>query len=796
MAGINTTISIIDRATEALRRISASTNGVTDSMNRANKATSTAFDNSHIPELQQDMLNAATSVSQIADSANDATVVIIQMSEASNMAAENAEKIENAIDRATGSVEENNNEARKLPENYKDAASEADNLNSVLGKVLSTAMLIKGVSFVSDWVNTSIDLANTQQKVEQQLKNVLKNTVSPESIDVQTQTTANEIVSRSTNTQNNVVENYLQNVETVYTEVEQPELNDLMVKVNADTSPVDDAFERIKEKAAQLQSVTIYGDEAYLAGAAELSTYIQDTDALMVALDTLSNYAAGMSGGAELDATAMTDYATQLGKVFMGAYDGIKKKGFELTDVQKEVIERGNDMQKALILSQVINESWDGLAQDMANLPSGQIVQFQNAWGDFREEIGQRLQPAIGNLFATMNDHMPQIEELIGKGIGLVEGVINGVTNLIDAAGEFYDYVSDNWSTIGPIVTAIAIAVGACAAAMGVYTVATKLATAAQAIWSSTAVQAATAVAASIAAATLAVTLYDNVTIDGANNSYTALGVVAGAWAAVTGAIWNGVLLVAQVVGTVLTGIWNAVASVANFVGNVFTNPVGSVIKLFVDMADVVLGVLQGIAEAIDWVFGSELASGIQGWRDDMYAFWEDEWSGNEEFAPKIDQMNLSKTIQSYGAQIDEWAVNAYNWGDDFTKKFSAQSKEDVNKELEDIMNNMQQAPNNPYEGMTAEQMLEEINKLNGTAEDVKNNTASSTDLSEILRLLRDISEREAINKFTTAEVKLDIGGITQNVNSREDIGSLADYIASQLEEAVSITASKSNYAF
>ncbi len=836
MAGINTTISIIDRATEALRRISASTNGVTDSMNRANKATSTAFDNSHIPELQQDMLNAAASVSQIADNANEATVVIIQMSEASNMAAENAEKIENAIDRATGSVEENNNEARKLPENYKDAASEADNLNSVLGKVLSTAMLIKGVSFVSDWVNTSIDLANTQQKVEQQLKNVLANSIPEQtasvyienqsrteetirqSTELATQSRIDETVTRTTDTINratteNFIENvvtdsylrnvenvttdsYLRNVETKYSEAEIPEIEDINIRIDADTSPVEDAFEKIKAKASQLQSITMYGDEAYIAGAAELSTYIQDMDALMIAMDTLANYAAGMSGGAELDSTAMTDYATQLGKVFTGAYDGIKKKGFELTDVQKEVIERGNDMQKALILSQVINESWEGLAKDMANLPSGQIAQFQNAWGDFREEIGERLQPAVGNLFATLNEHMPQIHEVIGKGTDLIIGVIDGISNLIDAAGEFYDYVSDNWSTIGPIVTAIAIAVGACAAAMGIYTVATKLATAAQAIWSSTAVQAATAVAASIAAATLAVTLYDDVTIDGANNSYTALGIVAGAWAAVTGAIWNGVLLVAQVVGTVLTGIWNAVASVANFVGNVFTNPVGSVIKLFVDMADVVLGVLQGIAEAIDWVFGSELASGIQGWRDDMYAFWEDEWSGNEEFAPKIDQMNLSKTIQSYGAQIDEWAVNAYNWGDDFTKKFSAQSKEDVNKELEDIMNNMQQAPNNPYEGMTAEQMLEEINRLNGTAEDVKNNTASSTDLSEILRLLRDISEREAINKFTTAEIKLDIGGITQNVNSREDIGSLADYIASQLEEAVSITASKSNYAF
>lgn len=833
MAGINTTISIMDKATETLRRIFRATEDVTDAMNRANRTTQDAFENSHAPELEEDMMDAANAASEMTENAVSASDAISQITEAINRASANTGRLADALEDATANTKETGNEAKKLPEDYRNAADEADRLNDVMGKVLSTAMLIKGVGMAKEWATGSIDLANTQQKVEQQLKNVLANSIPEQtasvyienqsrteeairqSTELVTQSRIDETVTRTTDTINratteNFIENvvtdsylrnvenvttdsYLRNVETQYSEAEIPEIEDINIRIDADTSPVEDAFEKIKAKASQLQSITMYGDEAYIAGAAELSTYIQDTDALMIAMDTLANYAAGMSGGAELDSTAMTDYATQLGKVFTGAYDGIKKKGFELTDVQKEVIERGNDMQKALILSQVINESWEGLAQDMANLPSGQIAQFQNAWGDFREEIGERLQPAVGNLFATLNEHMPQIHELIGKGTDLIIGVIDGISNLIDAAGEFYDYVSDNWGTIGPVVTGIAIAIGACTAAMALYTVATKLATAAQAIWSSTAVQAATAVAAGIGAAILAVTLFDNVTIDGSNDSYAALGIVAGAWATVAGVIWNTVLVIAQVFGSVFTAIWNTVASVANFVGNVFNNPVGSIVKLFVDLADVVLGVLQGIAGAIDWVFGSELAEGVQGWRDDMYDFWEDTWGKNEEFAPKIDQMDLTKEIQGYGAKIDEWAVKAYDWGEGLTQKMNST---EIQAKIDELTNNQIITPENPYAGMTAEDMLKEIEALNGTAEDIKENTADNTDMTDILRLLRDLAEREAINQFTTAEIKIDLGGITQNISSKDDADSYVDYIKKKLEEEMQASAATLNYAF
>lgn len=85
-------------------------------------------------------------------------------------------------------------------------------------------------------------------------------------------------------------------------------------------------YQQIADKASEIQSKGMYGDEAILAAAGEFATYMSDVDAVGMMMDTLTNYAAGMSGGGELDTTQMVDYATNLGKIMTGAYDAMTKK--------------------------------------------------------------------------------------------------------------------------------------------------------------------------------------------------------------------------------------------------------------------------------------------------------------------------------------------------------------------------------------------------------------------------------------------------------------------------------------
>jgi tape measure domain-containing protein len=72
----------------------------------------------------------------------------------------------------------------------------------------------------------------------------------------------------------------------------------------------------------------------------------------------------------------------------------------------------------------------------------------------------------------------------------------------------------------------------------------------------------------------------------------------------------------------------------------------------------------------------------------------------------------------------------------------------------------------------------------------IAGNTAKTADYSEEeLKLWRDIAERDTINRFTTAEVTVDFGGITNNVASDMDLDGIVNYISEGIEETLSVVA-------
>ena len=56
---------------------------------------------------------------------------------------------------------------------------------------------------------------------------------------------------------------------------------------------------------------------------------------------------------------------------------------------------------------------------------------------------------------------------------------------------------------------------------------------------------------------------------------------------------------------------------------------------------------------------------------------------------------------------------------------------------------------------------------------------------NEELKYLRDIAERDVINRFTTAEIKVDMGGVTNNLSSEMDLDGVVDYLANGVQEAM-----------
>lgn len=141
--------------------------------------------------------------------------------------------------------------------------------------------------------------------------------------------------------------------------------------------------------------------------------------------------------------------------------------------------------------------------------------------------------------------------------------------------------------------------------------------------------------------------------------SVSATGIIAGAIMAALAVVGNLFVAVFNLLTDGWVLIYNLVATVANFIGNVFVDPLGAVARLFFDLADTVLGVLQAIASAIDTIFGSNLASSVQGWRDSLGGWVDNTFGQGTEIMAKLNANDLHLGRFEYGSAFN----TGYNWG-------------------------------------------------------------------------------------------------------------------------------------
>lgn len=621
----------------------------------------------------------------------------------------------------------------------RDGANAADNLGDKLKGVLTTVASIAGIKFALGWAKGNMELADTQRNAENQLKAVLAN----------------------------------MGVEDIQIPV--------TVDFQIDTTQTMSAFDAIAAKASEIQGRGIYGDEAMIAGAAEFATYFSDAEAIISMMDTLANYAMGMSGGGELDSSAMVDYATNLGKIMTGAYDAMTKKGFEFSDAQKAVIEgtathaqyvealgadyasMSDDMRAATVINSIIAESWNGLYESMSNTPEGKIIQFNNTLGDVREVLGNQLYPAALNFFDVFTQKFPQIETVL---TGFTAGLSTLITVLTWIAALGLDVATvfaENWGWIGPIIGGVAAALLAYNGALLAYnaiqaisagitaistlqTRADELAKRAQAGATLTAAESQTIFNAALLACPITWIVVGIIAIIAA--LYAGVGAVnkfAGTSVSATGIIGGAfAVLGAHVINTFIVPFWNGLAALANFIGNVFNDPVAAVKVLFYDMALTVIGYISNMAHAIEDVINK-----IPGVTVDITSGLDNFYKGLEEVQQKVkDESGWVEYVQKMDfIDYGEAASAGYKFGDG----------------IEDTIGDLFKTPTLDEMGLDSIDAFNLGNTLDGiygNTGDTAANTAAAADsldyMDEDLKWMRDIAEREAINRYTTAEITVE----------------------------------------
>lgn len=250
-------------------------------------------------------------------------------------------------------------------------------------------------------------------------------------------------------------------------------------------------------------------------------------------------------------------------------------------------------------------------------------------------------------------------------------------------------------------------------------------------------------------------------------SSISAIGIITGALATAAAFIGNLFIMLVNACIDIFAVLWNFIAAFANFFGNVFNDPVGAVARLFFDLVDTVLSLLQTLASAIDTIFGSNLAGAVQGWRDGLSGWVDSTFGKGEEIMAKVnaEDYHLERFVYS-GA----WDAG-YNWGANLQDSIA--DKLNFSTDLSGID-------------------IPTVADPTALLSDIADNTDQIADdvelSSEDLELLRDIAERQEINRFTTAEIKIEM--INNNtISSEMDIDGVVNLLEAKVQEQMAVAA-------
>lgn len=424
-------------------------------------------------------------------------------------------------------------------------------------------------------------------------------------------------------------------------------------------------------------------------------------------------------------------------------------------------------------------------------------------WGQIWQSMQNTALIAFQPVLQRLNDlaNSEAFQTFIQGAIEAMATLANILLNVFEIAASVGAFIGDNWSIIAPIIYGVIAALGAYLAIMGIVNAITAI---------SAAIDATKAAADALAAGQ---TFLWTVQQYGLNAALAACPItwiivliialiaiifaVCNAIAKMTGiansgfgVITGGVNVVIQffknlglTVANIALGIGNAIAALASNMMTAFHNAICSVQSWFYNLLSTALSVIEGICSALNKLPFVEFDySGISSAADD-YAAKASEAAGNKEDYQSISDA-FNEGFTTFDAFQDGWASDAFNagaaWGDGVADKVSNFSLSDVFGQT-DIPN-----VGDYTSGFNDAIANSGIGDGVGSIDDNTGKIKDSLDVTEEdLKYLRDIAEQEAINRFTTAEINVDMSGMQNTVNSGDDIDGFMTKLTDSVNEAV-----------
>lgn len=431
-------------------------------------------------------------------------------------------------------------------------------------------------------------------------------------------------------------------------------------------------------------------------------------------------------------------------------------------------------------------------------------------WGQIWQSMQNTALIAFQPVLQRLNDlaNSEAFQTFIQGAIEAMATLANVVLNIFELVGTVGGFIADNWSVISPIIYGVIAALAVYAAYLGIVK-AIELASAAASMIHSLAMSAKIAVMAAVTGQTMEATAAQM----GYNGALYACPVVwiimllialiaiifavCNAIAKMTGiansgfgVITGGVNVVIQffknlglTVANIALGIGNAIAALASNMMTAFHNAICNVQSWFYNLLSTALSVIEGICAALNKLPFVEFDySGISSAADD-YAAKASEAAGNKEDYQSISDA-FNEGFTTFDAFQDGWASDAFNagaaWGDGIADKVSNFSLSDVFGQTD--IPNVGDYTSGFNDAIANSGVGDSIGNIDDNTGKIKDSLEVS---EEDLKYLRDIAEQEAINRFTTAEINVDMSGMQNTVNSGDDIDGFMTKLTDSVNEAV-----------
>lgn len=471
----------------------------------------------------------------------------------------------------------------------------------------------------------------------------------------------------------------------------------------------------------------------------------------------------------------------------------------------KEIAEQG------LITADIVKTALYKVADDTNKKFNDMTVTFSDLWTLFKNKADEALKPVYEKLNSISGS---ETARNIAIGLGVAVGYLGkGLNAVLTVASTLFNFIKNNLYWIQPLVLTVAAGFAIWGSALafaklqaGYFAVKTALIAAYQTVATiatmgfSGAISYLSAVMAVnpmtlwiIAGAALIGIFY---AIVGAINHFTgaslsATGIIAGAVAYLGGAIANVLSFVWNVLMQTLDSILNPCITVAELVYNAFNNGfsgwiggVKSALWTFVDWA---LSLIKPLIEVWDALKGTNYASTLQNAVSNKIA--EGQTSSYKKFDRNMFSSNLSTGYTDPTALYKEYYEKGSNLGGTLSSYLKDAMTSDAGTgatmSAEQMLQNAKDSAKSAKDyGGT----LDDIAK--NTGQTAKNTQKDSKDYEEEMKIMRELGRREAVNKFTTANLKV-MQNNSNNISSAVDADSIIERLTEGLREAVRVASER-----